>query len=657
MNDSATVSTRVILSLVFLMFFPAGMSLARAEQEPGADVNSVPVKEKAEDYFSMPIEELMDQEVVSSARRPQAIKRASSAVYVITAEDIRQSGATRVVDLFRLVPGMQVNDRLSFSSNVGIRGFAMHNSRMYQVLLDGRSLYDAYKGGTEEDWYPLFLEDIERIEVIRGPGGVTWGANAMNGVINIITKKPADTPGLFMGGTFGTQATQDAILRYGGTVDRSSYRMSTGAFHTYGFGRDNGSDWSDYMEAFPLTGRVDTRLDETTTLTTGGGHKFTEYQGATHISIQYVDVALNKQLSDDSSMQLLFGNNYFRNYVRDYYSVRSRESDFQAQHTFREGPHQIVWGAGYTSDYFLTKPDGVVYKSIDDPNNFENEQGSVFAEDEITLRDNLWLTLGHRSYYNQLTHYDWAGRAGLVWEAVPNHFLRTSVSRAFSRPTLQSYFIREYKTSLALEADPNERLENEHLIAYEVGYRGQLADNLDLTVDTFYNQHRDLIGQDPTDYDPSTPAKHTYVHNVLDIDGYGVETTIDYRPFSWWLVRGTHSFEHMTERNTMNEAPNRLALDPIPTNKASLTNRFYLDKLTTLNTQLFYVSKYYDQNKRATNRLTIPEYLRFDVRLARKVAKNVELAIGGTNVNDSYHLEHDLDNVPMVLYFQVYAQF
>jgi iron complex outermembrane receptor protein len=653
MVNNATTLTRVLTFSVLLALLPGGRSYVRAEEQAKEEA-----KDTSQDYFSMPLEELMDQEVVSSARRPQAIKRASSAIYVITAEDIRQSGATRVVDLFRLVPGMQVNDRLSFSSNVGIRGYAMHNSRMYQVLLDGRSLYDAYKGGTEEDWYPVFLEDIERIEVIRGPGGVTWGANAMNGVINIITKKPADVQGLFMGGTFGTHATQDAILRYGGQVDRSFYRVSTGAFHTYGFGRDNGSDWSDSMDAWPITGRADIPLDDTTSLSLGGGHKFTQYQGATHISIQYVDVTWNKQLSEDSSLQFLFGNNYFANYLRDYYSVRSRESDFEAQHTFRAGPHQVVWGAGWTGDYFLTKPDGVTYKSIDDPNSFENDQGSVFVEDEITLRDNLWLTLGHRSYYNHLTHYDWAGRAALVWEAVPNHFFRAGVSRAFSRPTLQSYFIREYKTSLALEADPNERLENEHLVSYELGYRGQLADNLDLTVDTFYNQHKDLIGQDPTDYDPSTPStKHTYVHNVLDIDGYGVEVTVDYHPFSWWFVRATHSYEHMTDRDTMNESANRLALDPIPTHKTTLMNRFYLDKFTTLNTQLFHVSQYYDQNRASTNRLTIPPYWRFDIRLARKVLKNVELAIGGTNVNDSYHLEHDLDNVPTILYFQVFAKF
>jgi iron complex outermembrane receptor protein len=644
MTDTTRLLTRVIVSSMLLVLLPGGAPGVRADEQD-------------KDYFNMSIEELMNQEVVSSARRPQAIKRASSAVYVITAEDIRQSGATRLVDLLRLVPGVQVNDRLCFSSNVGIRGFAMHNSRMYQVLLDGRSLYDAYKGGTEEDWYPLFLEDIERIEVIRGPGGVTWGANAMNGVINIITKKPADVQGLFVGGTFGTQALQDGIVRYGGHVDHTDFRVSTGAYHTNGFGRDNGNDWNDYTQAFPINGQVDTQLDETTSLTVGGGHKFTNYQGTTHVSIQYVDVALNKQLSEDSSLELLFGNNYFRNYVDAYYAVTSRESSFEAQHTLRAGRHHVVWGVDWTSDYFLTKPDGVTYKSIDDPNNFQNNQGSVFAEDEITLRDNLWLTLGHRSYYNQLTHYDWAARVGLVWEAVPNHFFRAAVARAFSRPTLQSYFIREYKTSLALEADPNERLDNEHLVSYELGYRGQLADNLDLTVDTFYNRHTDLIGQDPTDYDPSTPQKHTYVHNVLDMDSYGVETTVNYRPFKWWLLRATHSYEHQTERDTMNESRNRLALDVIPEHKVTLTNRFYIDKQTTLNTQLFWVDTYYDQNRASTNRLTIPAYYRFDVRLARQLWKNAEIAIGGTNVNDSYHLEHDLDNVPMVLYAQFFGQF
>ena len=606
-----------------------------------------------EEFFDMSIEDLLDLEVTSSARRPQPIKRASSAMYVITAEDIRMSGATRLVDLFRLVPGMQVNDRYSFSSNVGIRGFAMHNSRMYQVLLDGRSMYDAYKGGTEEDWQPIFLENIERIEVIRGPGGVAWGANAMNGVINIITKKLSDTQGIFTGGTFGTHALQDGIFRYGGSDDNIDWRASTGAYHTNGFGIKRGNEWNDYFQAFQSTGRTDIQLDDTSSLTLSGGHKYSSYQGTTKISIQYMHFAWNKTFSENSNMQILYGKNFYQDYKRAYYTVISRDEIFEIQRSFVTGPHHFVMGADYTRDFFRTKPDGTTYLSIDDPNNYANDQGSFFVEDEITLRDDLWLTLGHRSYHNELTHFDWAGRAALVWEAAPNHFFRAGISRSFSRPTLQGYFILENKGSLALEADPNERQDNEHLVSYELGYRGQVSDNLDVTVDAFYNQHKDLIGQDPT-------GGHTYVHNVLDIDSYGVETAINYRPVKWWLVRATHSYEHQTERDTMNESPNRLMIDVLPKHKVTLMNRFYLDETTTLNTQLFYVDTYYDQNRASTgsmNRLKIPPYFRLDTRLSKRLNKNTELAIGATNLTDPYHSEHNQQEVPRIYYAQLFCKF
>lgn len=643
---------RFVIVAVIICSSPIFAGEATEEKNTLVDANETS-SEQDGDLFDLSIEDLLNLEVTSSARRPQPIKMASSAMYVITAEDIRMSGAIRLTDLFRLVPGMQVNDRLSFASNVGIRGFAMHNSRMYQVLLDGRSMYDAYKGGTEEDWQPLFLENIERIEVIRGPGGVAWGANAMNGVINIITKKPADTQGGFVGGTFGSHALQDGIFRYGGSDENIDWRASVGAYHTNGFGNDGGNEWNDYIQAFQNTGRTDIKLDDTSSLIMGGGHKYSTYQGGTKISIQYLHLAWEKTLSENSNLKFLFGKNYFRSYPDSYYSVTSRDEVFEIQHSFIYGPHHLVTGMDWTRDYFKTKPDGTTYLSIDDPNSYANDQGSTFIEDEITLRKDLWLTLGYRSYHNELTGHDWAGRSAIVWEAVPNHFFRAGVSRAFSRPTLQGYFILENRGSLALEADPNNRQENEHLVSYELGYRGQFSKNLDVTVDMFYNQHKDLIGQDPT-------GSHLYVHNVLDIDSYGVETVVNYRPVKWWLVRATHSFEHQTERDTMNESPNRLMIDVTPKHKATLMNRFYLNESTTLNTQLYYVDTYYDQNRASTgskNRLKIPPYFRLDARLSKRLNKNAELAFGITNLTDPYHLEHDLPNIPRVYYAQLFYKF
>jgi iron complex outermembrane receptor protein len=143
--------------------------------------------------FGLPFMETLEIEVVSSARRPQPISRSASAMYVITAEDIRQAGVTHLADLFRLVPGMEVAHIDGSSFALSARGFAKAASPRMQVLLDGRPLYDPFVGGVDLEIQPIFLENIERIEVIRGSGGVAWGVSAMNGVINIITKRAADT--------------------------------------------------------------------------------------------------------------------------------------------------------------------------------------------------------------------------------------------------------------------------------------------------------------------------------------------------------------------------------------------------------------------------------------------------------------------------------
>ena len=638
MNEGNRTWGGVVAMACGLLFFCPEVIL-------GADPNEASL-------LDMSLEELMQVEVVSSARRAQPIKRVNSAVYVITAEDIRMSGASRLTDLFRLVPGMVVSDSLSFSSEVGIRGFALHNPRQVQMLLDGRSMYDAYKGGTEFDFQPILLEEIERIEVIRGPGGVAWGANAMNGVINIITKKAADTQGAALYGKFGDYEHQEGSVQYGSTVKGVAWRTTVGGYHTNGFGKFNGDALWDPYEDLTLSGRADVSIDANTSLMLSGAHREGAYSTNgtiwTHPSLQYMNAVWHKKLSESDSFQVMWGQNYWRLTHNPAYDAWSREGMLELQHTFVAGPHTIVWGADYTRDSFETRPTG--YVAIDDPNSFSNDQFSAFVEDEITLREDLWLTLGYRAQHNELTQYDWAGRAALVWEVTPQHYLRGGVSRAFSRPVMQGYFIREEKTldNIALFSDQN--IGNEHLVAYELGYRGKVG-GVDLSVDGFYNLHTDLIGQKGT----GTPP--TYLRNVLDVDTYGVETTVSFRPFKWWLVRGFHAYTHQEKQDTMNETPNRLTMDPVPPHKAGLTNRFYLDDNTTLNTQLLFTDTFYDHG-RVSSRIKADPYTRFDVRLARQFwKKTAEVAVGVTNLTDPWHTEGTRAEIPRQVYVQGYFRF
>jgi iron complex outermembrane receptor protein len=382
----------------------------------------------------------------------------------------------------------------------------------------------------------------------------------------------------------------------------------------------------------------------------------------THPGLQYMTMVWNKRYTKDSSLKVTWAENYFENIDNSTYDVHTRQDLIEIQNTHNWDPHQVVWGADYTRDVFHTSlvPGG--YKSISNPDGFANDQLSTFAEDEIELTSNLWLTIGGRLQHNELTGQDWAGHSVLTWEAVPKHFLRAGVSRAFGRPIMQGYFYwyRSATTSRPQEYPPErysfDGIDNEHILAYQLGYRGELAENLEVDVETFYHKNSDLIGS----YQ-ATVGGYSYrlTDNIIDVSSYGVETSVNYRPVGWWLVRTSHSYEHQTEENFMNSAQCRLKVPSVPKHTVSLTNRFYIDELTTINTQLFYTDAYRlvntdyyaDANK-------MKRHLRLDLHLARKVfASAGEVAFGVKNANDPYHYEGDSTKIPTQYYVQFRYQF
>jgi len=628
------------LAIIALIFSFSAESPA-GEKDPNGEKN----------ISDMSLEELMNVEITSSARRPQSLTRASRAVYVINAEDIRQAGPVRIEELLRQVPGMDVFQTKGLVYDISSRGFAKWNNVRMQVLLDGRPLYDPYLGGTLFYLNPIFLEDIDRIEVIRGSAGVTWGVNAMNGVINIITKKAADTQGGLVYGSFGTQQLQQEAVRYGGTNGSMACRATMGAFHETGFTPNIG----DTYEAFQSTGRADIKLnDDSTMLLTGGQQN----AWANRESLQYMNLLWNKTFKDDSSLQLRWAESYITR-LKNWIGVDtfSREDLVEVQHNFERGPHNIVWGADYTRDAYDSTPhDGV---DVTVPDDFANDQGSAFIEDEITLADNLWYTIGFRGQYNELTYYDWAGSTALVWEFTPKHFLRGAISRSFRRPTLWE----EFKTdSVAWGKFGNDSLDNEEEISYELGYRGQWAKNLSVNIEGYINKTKDLISLATL----TSPVWHQQFENVYDVTTYGLETSVEWRPVDWWLMRAFHTYMHQTDRNQLTGwGTDEMEIVLSPQQKAGLTNRFYLDKSTTLNTQLYWTGGGATQSLDHIEK-TGPFY-RLDVRLARSIWNNTaEIAIGVTDLFDKSHPEGGYDwsgaspvltEVPRQLYFQFFYKF
>ena len=382
-----------------------------------------------------------------------------------------------------------------------------------QVLLDGRPLYDPYLGGAALFYLnPIFLDEIERIEVIRGSAGVTWGVNAMNGVINIITKKAADTQGGLVYGGVGTQKLQQGFIRYGGTNGPLAWRAMVGNFHENGFAHEHEWDYDlgtatglkmgDYYEAFQTTGRGELKLSDDTTMTFTGGH---QNASSNNESLDYGNLLWEKTFKDDSSLQVRWTESYISR-TKNWLGVDtlSREEMLEVQHNFVHGRHNIVWGADYTRDIYDSTPHNGEEVTV--PEDFANDQASAFIEDEITLADNLWFTLGYRAHYNELTNYDWAGRTALVWEFAPKHFLRGAISRSFRRPTMWEEFVKGRYDDAGGWRDNkygNDNLSNEEMVSYEVGYRGQWRKNLSVNIEGYINKDKDIIALSPGTADTS----------------------------------------------------------------------------------------------------------------------------------------------------------
>ena len=658
-RDSIIQKSIFVLVLLFFLVFSAQLF---AEQETT----------EGEDLFDMSLEELMEMEVTLSARRLQPIGRATGAMYVITAEDIRQSGAAQLPDILRMVPGVEVVHEKGYSFAIGVRGFAETSTPRTQILLDGRSLHEPFWGCEQLSLNPIFLENIERIEILRGAAGVGWGANAMNGVINIVTKKAADTQGGLGYAAFGNRALQQGYFRYGGTDGNLSWRATTGAFHNNGFGSDNGNtirffdgttnyDIKDYYQGYTATGRADLQYSENTEISLSGGHILSTVGGWDHSSqhrpIEYMNLLWNRKLSDTSSVSVRWTESFFEERLYNY-DLNGRKDMVDFQHSFVNGIHHFVWGADYTCDSFKTLELKGGYASLTRPKHFGNDEGNFFIQDEITLANNLWLTLGNRQHYNEITHHDWAGFAALIREIASGHFIRASISKSFRKPVLREVF--HYGIDNSIDGSNlllgNDDLLNERLISYELGYRGELSENFHLTIDGFINKHSNLIGIRSNNGTPDW--NHTF-DNVHDIKTYGVETAVDWMPRNWWLVRASHSYEHQTDERDLNFwQTGRLIVYPVPKHKVALTNRFYLDKSTSLNTMLFWSDTFSNAEYRPGNVWyhRINPYFRFDARLSKRFWNDkAEFAVGVMNLTDRSHYEgsSELSEVPR----QFYAQF
>ncbi len=486
------------------------------------------------------VDELMNIEVTSVSKRPQKLTEVASAIQVITAEDIRRSGATNLPEALRLATNLQVAQANAHDWAITARGFngaPIATSSLADkllVMIDGRTIYTPLFGGVFWDVQNVPLEEIDRIEVISGPGGSLWGANAVNGVINIVTKRAQDSQGLYASATGGSFLKDDFSARYGGSMG------SNLAFRVYGERTDhNTTDLStgiDARDAWNMTQggfRMDYAPSGTGTLTVqGDGYGGDEgVPTTTRVNGQNVLGRWTRTFSDNSDFRLqMYFDRTWRSIPTSQYADNLTTYDIDFQHHLPLGTRQsVLWGAGYR----LMIDDERTSAQLSFSSLHRHMQlANGFVQDEVGLvPDLLKLTLGTKLEHNDFSGFELQPSVRMAWTPTTRHTAWAAVSRAVRSPSRLDADI------IAPGVRGDENFASEKVTAYELGYRVQPVDIVSLSLAGFYNQYSDLRS---IDVNPSGPQPYVFANGQRG-RAHGVELSGTVAPTAWWRLRGGYT--------------------------------------------------------------------------------------------------------------------
>src|SRR3981081_1973386 len=535
------------------------------------------------DVTKLSMEDLMNMQVTSVSKRTQKLADAAAAVFVITQEDIRRSGATSIPEALRMVPGLQVARIDENKWAISSRGFNGRFANKLLVLIDGRSVYTPLFSGVYWNIQDVMLEDVDRIEVIRGPGATLWGANAVNGVINIITKSAKSTQSALVSAGGGTETRGSGDIRYGGMLKGPYYRAYAKYFNV-GPSTDpfTGRRADDKWDAVRAGFRTDWPPAGSDSLTVQGDMHRSGY-GET-LTVPTLDAPYSSTFPNKGSISggNLLGrwNHAFANsstslqmyYDRTNITENSLFTDHQDifdidfQHTFHASESQeVVWGLGYRSSHDGNNSSSVVSLQ---PNKLTLNQFSAFGQDEISLFDKrLRVTLGSKFEHNGFTGFEVQPNARLLWTVTRNQSVWTAVSRAVRTPALTEEGLR-LNSAVVPPGTPqtpspfpaliavfgSHQFKSEYLLAYEAGYRAQVTSNFSADIAAFYNHYTHLRTAEPgTPFLEVNPAPgHLVVPfvagNKMSGGTYGTELFADWRVLPKWRLLSSYSYLQMDIR-------------------------------------------------------------------------------------------------------------
>ncbi|MBL0319318.1 MAG: TonB-dependent receptor [Alphaproteobacteria bacterium] len=594
--------------------------------------------------------QVTDDEVFTLSKKPENAFQAASAIYVISQEDIRRAGITTVPEALRLAPGVEVAQIDSNKWAITSRGFNRQFVNKMLVLIDGRTVYTPLFAGVYWDMQDLMIEDIERIEVVRGPGATIWGTNAVNGVINIITYSSKGTQGNLASAVYGNEQRGNLAFRHGGRInDKLHYRVYGKYDHrddSHFTDKTNGNDtWEN--------GRTGYRMDWD-----ASPNDLITFQG--DISNGYEDYTLNPPSLPTAvtSDEEIIGANQMVKWQRNltnhsittnaYVDYTSRDSvfleqkyltfDLDFQDVWTVNPsHELSWGLGYHyfRDNLKSLPvSGVTFIDYT-PDKTDNDLYSVFLQDQWSIiPDKLLLTLGSKFEHNYYT--DWETQPTIRLSYLPDEkqTIWSSISRAIRIPSRAERTINlaVANTGFGLIRQVGQPgYDSEKLTAYELGYRNKIIPSLTFDVSAFYNVYQDLRSLEFS-------GLNMLVENQASGKSHGIEVAAQWTVLpGLWYLQGSYSYLHLDIDNKSGSTDilNEKDEGASPQNQYKIQSSINLSHNVEFDQTLYFVD-----NLRT---LGINAYTRFDLHLAWKPVRGLELSVAGQNLLDNRHQEFSPD--------------
>ena len=579
-------------------------------------------------YADLSLEELANVVITSVARRPQALAGAAASVFLITGDDLRRSGALTLPEALRLAPTLQIAALNAHEYAITTRGFTSNIANKLLVMIDGRTVYSPLFSGVFWEAQDLLIDDIDRIEVISGPGGATWGTNAVNGVINIVTRSASETQGVLAKAAAGNRE-HSAEARYGFALGSSSHvrvyaktfghdetRLPAGGGASDGWRRSQAgfrADWASATDTYTLQGEA--------------------YRGKTDDRPQFGAIKLSganllgrwsRRLAQDADFD-----------VQAYYDSADRTDnlllqeraqlvDIEAKGRFVSGSHRFLVGAGYRRAKDRSDP-GVFFAFVPPAKN--ESWTSVFAQDEVQLARDLHLTLGARLERNPYTGWEVLPSARLGWSVTPQHLLWTSLSRAVRSPArLDREIVFPTQPPYVIAGGPG--FESEIATTAELGYRGQPTSRFSWSATAFATDYRKLRSAQ------IDPQGVIFIANGIEGQVRGLEATVQWQVLGPWRLRAGLVLLDQDLRLAAGSndptGPSNLGNDP--KHQWSLRSSHNIGERIEFEAALRRIG--------ALPQPSVPAYTAVDLRLMWRVRDGVDVSLVARNAFDPGHVEY-----------------